>query len=142
MPRAMFVSLNVTYPQLAPQGRGQDAAALRNCTCVAWRVGEGANGVEFIFGVFQGRVVSAYKITHPVQDWPRIPTGAAGAGRRCVPVEELSAADWATALTWNDVPMAQCGFRYGDVQLENGHLVLCSFTSPPTEEEVVEDGAA
>jgi hypothetical protein len=144
MPKAMFVSLRVTYPQLSPQGLGQDAAALRNCTCVAWRVGAGANGVEYVFGVFGGRIVSAYKVTHPVlQDWPLIPMDALGGGRRCVPVTALSPGDWATALAWDHIPpMLQCGFRYGEVQLSNdGSLASFSFsTSSPTEEELAVGG--
>ena len=143
MPRAMFVSLNVTYPQLSPLGRAQDAAALRNCTCVSWQVAAGANGVEFLFGVEHGHVVSAYRVPHPLQEWPRIPPLALGAGRRCVPVDEVPTADWDTALKWTRVPMGRCAFRYGDVRLDNeGRLSGFSFANPETDEELAEDGGA
>lgn len=128
MSRAMFVSLAATFPELVPAATVQGGTMLRNATCVAWRVALGsAQGVEFLFGVYQRRVVSAYRVVHPVADWPVIPAGAIGEGRRCVPVVDVSATDWERALTWAGVDM-HGPLRYGDVDLDaGGSLHRCRF---------------
>ena len=148
MPNAMFVSVNVTYPQLSPAGQSQGAAALRNCTCVAWNVNPArAQGIEYLFGVFQHRVVSAYKVTHPVSRWPVIPLPgpngqALGGGRYCVPVEAVSPQDWATATGWHNIPMFGA-VRYGDVQINDSHFSGNTFSpNPPTDDGLVPDGGA
>ena len=124
MARALFVSVNETFPQLSLPGQQQYAAALRNCTCVAWEVAAATQGIQYLFGVVRGQVKSAYRVTHPnVADWPTIPPGALGGGFRCVPVVDVDTAEWTTATGWAGIPMAG-RILYGTVQVDAaGRLV-------------------
>ncbi len=119
MARAIFVSLAVLYPQLdAKLGRERGSAALRNNTCAWWRINPtNAGDVRYAFGVWQGRVVSAYAVEVPVGHWPTMPGPAVGEGRRYIPASALSERDWARAATWSGIPMAG-PLRYGEVQLD------------------------
>jgi hypothetical protein len=138
VPKALLVGLNQAYPQIAPQRRGRGDAALHNCTCVARRLNPArANSVAHPFGVYHGKVVSAYAVSHPVSDWPTIPTGALGQGRYCVPVSDVSLADWNMATSWTEVPMSGA-VRYGEVQIGSGGLASRAFPLPAAEEELVD----
>jgi hypothetical protein len=132
MPRALFVNLRQLYPQLVipvPIGTRpqQYGAALRNCTCGWWNISPAAaGGVEFLFGVHERRVVSAYHVRVPVADWPRMPHPAEASGRRYVPVDKpVSASLRAQAASWM-VPFFGAPVRYGTVQLDQ-----IGFAEPP-----------
>ena len=89
MPKAIFVSLSRTFPQLAV--RSQESDALRNCTCAWWQITPAnATDVRYAFGVFEGCVVSAYRVDIDIKDWPIMPDNAIATGRRYIPVEHLT----------------------------------------------------
>lgn len=89
-PNAIFVSLCELYPQLNETGCKPHAAALRNCTCAWWRINpDTASNVKFAFGVYEGKVVSAYRVAVPAAEWPVMPQHAEGAGRRYIPASLL-----------------------------------------------------
>jgi hypothetical protein len=138
----MFVSLAQLYPQIAMPALTQGAAVLRNATSVAWHVNEtSAVGVAYLFGVYRGSVVSAYRVLHPVQHWPVIPRGAIGEGRRCVPVVAVEEQEWTHALGWNDIRMVG-PVRYGEITTDAaGKLDEVAFPErPPYEDEQPESG--
>jgi hypothetical protein len=133
MPKTLFVSLNVTYRELASTAKGQDSVALRNCTCVAWHVNPAsATGVAYLVGVFSGKAVSVYRVTEDVTRWPVIPDGALGGGRRCVPVVAVSPADWAAVVTsWPRIEISGA-LRYGNVNVTPaGALTTPTFDERP-----------
>ncbi len=116
MPRAISVSLSRTYPQLAV--RSQDSHALCNCTCAWWQITPAnAADVRYAFGVFEGRVVSAYRVAIDVSDWPVMPDNAIAAGRRYIPVEHLTPEEWEHALKYT-APRMYGAVRYGVVGLD------------------------
>lgn len=122
MSRALFVSLNVTYPQIAHAHRNYDSEALRNCTSMAWAVNpESAANVAYVFGVAAGRIVAAYSVAVTADNWPVLPEPAEGAGRRVLPVTLLpSSRHWDSALALTpgshaeSIPLSG-PIRYGDV---------------------------
>jgi hypothetical protein len=118
VPRAIFVSLSKTYPQIVGAYRTRDGAALRNCTCCWWKVTPAsAAGVRYCLGVFKGGIVSAYRVDVDASKWPVMPTNALASGRRCIPAELLTPTEWARALTLT-APTMSGALRYGDVQLD------------------------
>ena len=140
MPRALFVSLNATYPQLDTAGQQIDSAALRNCTTTSWNVGPRADGVTLLFGVYQNHVVSGYEVEHPLGDWPTVPAGAMGAGRRIVPVTRAIADVVSRTLALN--PNLAGEIRYRDVVAgADGQLVFVN-DREPTQEELDPDPLA
>lgn len=143
MTRGMFVSLSEIYSDLSEQGRKRGAAGLRNATCVAWFVNPAnADDVSFVFGVESGRVVSAYRVTHPATEWPTIPFGALGANRKCIPVADLSEEDWATACSWPGVQMFG-PLRYCQVvRSTSGALLSFAFESGDRCEDERSESAA
>ncbi len=138
MPRAIFVSLSRTYPQLAI--RSQESHALRNCTCAWWQITPAnATDVRYAFGVFEGRVVSAYRVDVNVKNWPVMPDNAIAAGRRYIPVEHVTREEWAHALKYT-APRMYGAVRYGVVGLDaQGQIVElgASDTAPPCDDERV-----
>jgi hypothetical protein len=102
MARAIFVNLRNIYQQLAPAAHvDQQSTALRDCTCGWWRVNpESAGDIKFAFGIYEGRVVSAYKVQVPVAEWPVMPKRAVAQTRRYIPASDISAKDWTLAKTW------------------------------------------
>lgn len=130
MPRAIFVSLSHTYSQIADPSRENDA--LRNCTCGWWRVALARIvDVRYVFGVFGGDIVSAYKIDVPGESWPVMPANALGAGRRYIPVNAVTVEEWGSLVGCN-APEMYGAVRYGDVEVEqgNGCRVLAMDESP------------
>lgn len=133
MPNAVFVHLKTTYPEINAAARGPNGTALRNCTSGWWEVSEeSAQGVEYLFGVADDppggkRVVSAYRVPLPVAQWPVIPMGAQGAGRRWIPTQPLDPRDWNTATSWRWSAHIQ-SIRYGNVSLVRG--TFASFSVP------------
>lgn len=136
MPKAIFVSLSRTFPQLAD--RSQESDALRNCTCAWWQITPAnATDVRYAFGVFEGCVVSAYRVDIDVNDWPIMPDNAIAAGRRYIPVEHLTPEEWAHALK-HTAPRMYGAVRYGVVRLDaQGKIVElgASDTAPPCDDE-------
>jgi hypothetical protein len=140
MARAIYVNLRYIYPQLTPAAQvDQQSTALRDCTCGWWRVNpESAGDIRFAFGVYGGRVVSAYSVEIPVTQWPVMPKRAVGQGRRYIPVVDVSAEDWALARTWSPIPMSG-PVRYGEVlQEEGGALSGFTFQERPASPEEME----
>lgn len=132
MPKAIFVSLVDLYPQLSTAAQhDRGSKALRNVTCGWWEVNPlSAADVQYAFGVFEGAVVSAHAVNVPANDWPVMPQGAIGAGRRYIPAAVLTDQDWATATSWRGVTMFG-PVRYGTVSLDsNGALE--GYTLPPS----------
>jgi hypothetical protein len=82
MHRALFVSLAETFPHLSlPAGEEHGSKALRDVTCCWWIVNpERARGVQYLFGVFESRVVCGYRVSVGVEQWPVMPAPAIAAG--------------------------------------------------------------
>lgn len=124
MPNAIFVSLSQLYPQLdrsAQQDKG--SAALRDVTCAWWEISPvTAAGVRYAFGVFEGAVVSAYAVEVPASDWPVMPSGAIAAGKRYIPVKDLTERDRTTATSWTGIAMFG-PMRYGSVSLDSNNAI-------------------
>lgn len=120
----------------------QQSTALRDCTCGWWRVNpESAGDIKFAFGIYEGRVVSAYKVQVPVAEWPVMPKRAVAQTRRYIPASDISAKDWTLAKTWAPIPMYG-PVRYGEIlHDENGDLSGFTFAEPPMfPEEIEGDG--
>lgn len=140
MPRALFVSLKNLYPELSAPGRARTAAALRNVTSGWWRINEArAHGVTYLFGVHDSAAVSAYRIDIDVAQWPRMPAGAMGAGRRYVPVTSIADdSAWVVAQTWRIEMFGP--IRYGDVALDaQGNVTGVSFPETARDDELDEE---
>ena len=138
MARALFVSVNETFPQAALPGQqpvrgGAPQLHLRGLGGRAATEGSNTSSRR------PGQVKSASGVTHPnVADWPTIPPGALGGGFRCVPVVDVDTAEWTTATGSAGIPMAG-RILYGTVQVDAaGRLVgtpgisLRGRTSPPS----------
>jgi hypothetical protein len=139
MARAIFLSLTDLYPELTTAAQHDPQSnALRNCTCAWWRVNPAnAGDVRFAFGVYQGRVVSAYAVRVPASEWPVMPGPAIGEGRRYIPAVGLSDVSWQRALTWR-IPMFG-PLRYGEVSLVGDELDAFTFPPQGTYPEELED---
>ena len=120
MPNAILVNLSVTYPMLTAAAHDRENVVLRDITCCFWRVNrEAAAGVRYVFGVFEGQVVSGYAVPVEAAHWPEVPAGVPGEGRLYVPGATLSAADWKKALAWtlDRQVFFGGGVRYAEVEL-------------------------
>ena len=140
MTRAIFVNVGKLYGDLHdPERFGPKSPALRLLTCGMWEVNaNNALGVEYVFGVVQKRVVSAYRVLVPSSQWPLIPAPSAEKGRRFIPGDDVSAKDWARAIQWKGVKMFG-PIRYGKVEVDNvGVLSGYSFPNTPPHPEETE----
>jgi hypothetical protein len=103
---AICVSLSKVLPQIAESSRGYIAGTphiLHHATAVAWNVNTvKAKDVAYAFGIVKGRVVSAYRVDVPAEEWPVMPAGGAEhtRGRRVIPLTEVDADLWNTAAAW------------------------------------------
>ncbi|HEY5956487.1 MAG TPA: hypothetical protein VIV60_08045 [Polyangiaceae bacterium] len=118
MAKAILVSISNLYGAIATNARTHRSDVLRNTTCCWWSVNAAsAQDVTYAFGVVEGRIVSAYSVVASVEDWPVLPQGAEGAGRRAIPVQELKESDWNTATSWTNLGMFG-PVRYAEVDLD------------------------
>lgn len=116
MSKAIFVSINTTYKQIKEDCIGHEHEALRNCTCVSWRINpEKSLGVKYIFGVSEGQVVSAYKVDVPSAEWPELPGPSIEAGRRHVPADNISLEEWKLATRPKQPVPMKGPVLYGEV---------------------------
>ncbi len=105
MARAICVSIGNLYPQLSDVGLQREAAGLHNITHAWWQIDpETARGSDYVLGVVSGQVVSAYRITSPIEQWPTMPFGTILSGRRAIPSTHVSKLSWQRACGWR-VPM-------------------------------------
>ncbi len=140
MTRAIFVNLGKLYGDLHdPKGFRPSGPALRLLTCGMWIVNpNNALGVEYVFGVVKGEVVSAYRVLVPSSQWPLIPAPSAEKGRRFIPGTAVSEKDWLRATGWDSVSMYG-PIRYGKVEVDNvGVLSGYSFPNTPPHPEETE----
>lgn len=107
--------------------------------CGMWIVNpNNALGVEYVFGVVKGEVVSAYRVLVPSSQWPLIPAPSAEKGRRFIPGTAVSEKDWLRATGWDSVSMYG-PIRYGKVEVDNvGVLSGYSFPNTPPHPEETE----
>ena len=119
---AIVVSINVTYAQLNADGADPGSGALYNVTTCWWPIDAArAQGARYLFGAYQGAIVSAYEIVAPVAEWPLMPSRPANiAGRRAIPATELAGNDWRRACRWR-VGEGEM-VRYGEALLRDGKV--------------------
>jgi hypothetical protein len=87
--RAIFVSLARTYAALPVTEPAHACEVLRRATFMAWKIKpKRAEGVQWLLGVFGGRVMSIYPVRVPASEWLTIPDGSPEAGRRIIPAEK------------------------------------------------------
>ena len=113
---AICVALSKVYPQVADAFHVPPAGSphiLHHATAFAWKVNPASAGpIDYAFGIADGRVVSAYRVRVRVADWPVMPAECPPEtrGRRVIPLEEVSRAEWLVATSWSRVRM------YGSVR--------------------------
>jgi hypothetical protein len=121
--RALFVSLSQTYPELRSAKLTHKSEALKNLTCGWWFINlEKAKGVRYVFGVFKGKVVSAYRVVKDMEStaWPTIEKWpledrSGTENRKYVPTNKVTVPEWKTAKSWPKVRMYG-STRYGTVE--------------------------
>ena len=121
--RALFVSLSRSYPEVKSAKLTRKSEALKNLTCGWWFINlERAKGVKYVFGVFKGEVVSAYRVINGMEstDWPTIEKwpledGPGTENRKYVPTNKVTVPEWKTAKRWPKVRMYG-PTRYGTVE--------------------------
>ncbi len=123
MTRAICVSIGGLYPHLSDEGSRREAAGLHQITQAWWRIDpEAARDCEYLLGVAEERVVSAYQITNAVKDWPTMPAGHELEGLRAIPSTHLSEGNWRRACSWR---VALCGpIRYVALELDEAEAFV------------------
>lgn len=148
MPKVICVSITQLFPQVEAAFQGAPPAdrphILENVTAYAWKVNPtSAEGVAYVFGIVQGCVRSAYRVTAPSKDWPCMPSSSPQStrGRRVIPVAAVEAQQWAIATTWRDVAMAG-GVRYGELLVDaSGNWQGLAFPPGPARDDDEEYGS-
>ncbi len=122
--RALFVSLNESYPELSTRTFGSEA--LKNCTSGWWFIDVNkAKDIRYVFGVVNGDVVSVYRIRDDeyANPWPNLTfSPEETAPRRYIPTERVTIPEWQDATQWVDIDMSGGPIHYGTVVEEKGTL--------------------
>ena len=122
--RAIFVSLNESYPELGIRNFGSEA--LKNCTCGWWRIDpDNAKDVRYVVGHVHGVPVSVYRVIDDIESdrWPTIEQWPLEDGsdttetRRYIPANRVTIPEWESIMKWPEVRMFG-PIRYGIVQVD------------------------
>lgn len=127
MSKAILVSLNTDYPQITAQFRNATGQALHHCTTNSWLIDTlEAIGSEWVLGLVGKKIVSAYQIAVPSDEWPTVPEGAGGAGHRIIPAMEGDPESFDNICSFELLGQLYGSVGYAEIDFDAGTVTLHS----------------